>query len=63
MLLDPNTAYNRVDGIIYQGDTPIIRLLGTKFPDYSPLSEQGVIYMNSYFAHNPDLYEVLDDLF
>lgn len=63
MLLDPNTTYNRVGGIIYQGDEPIIRLLGTKFPDYSPLSEQGVAYMNNYFKHNPDLFEVIDDLF
>lgn len=48
MKLDLTQTYKRIDNILYCNDIAIVKFTHSKFPDFDPLSEQGVKYMQSY---------------
>lgn len=57
-MLDPNKKYSRKNNIIYENETPILKLnLKNKFIDIEELSVQGVIYMNNFMQMFPDSVE------
>lgn len=55
-----DTVYKRVDNILYANDLPIIKFTHSKFPDFDPLSQQGVKYMQSYIDMWPQHYEICE---
>lgn len=59
MKLDLTATYKRIDNVLYCNDTAIIKFTHSKFPDFDPLSEQGVKYMQSYINMWPQHFEIL----
>lgn len=57
-MLDPNKKYSRKNNIIYENQTPILKLnIKNKFIDIDELSVQGVIYMNNFMQMFPHSVE------
>lgn len=48
MKLDLTQTYKRIDNILYCNDIAIVKFTHSKFPDFNPLGEQGVKYIQSY---------------
>ena len=60
IILDPNKKYSRKNNIIYENETPILKLnLKNKFIDIEELSAQGVIYMNNFMQIFPESSETI----
>jgi hypothetical protein len=60
MKLNFTQIYKRIDNILYCDDIAIIKFTHSKFPNFDPLSEQGVKYMQSYINMWPQHFEILE---
>ena len=61
--LNPDKQYSRIGGVVYLDGVPLVKMLRGHWIDLMPMSSQAIRYMNEYFKFNPELIEVLDDIF
>lgn len=60
LVLNKELPHRRVDNVVYQGDKPLLKMIDHKFPDFDPMSVEGLKYTEKYYSMYPDKIEIYD---